>query len=245
MFDIAIVLYEYSEILMGMRRNYSINFFDSGNREEDEENIVKFVRLAVRIFLRCRNLEAASATVTPELLKKLKLDAIVNHIQVARYVLPANKMQYRLDRIFEKDFDKEQWIAYQLCEGILNGDVGKYPKYYMNDYEGYERAKHCLSYYIKKLMPTYRVIDLYRYSTTPEFNTFLRNRLLQNVRMKLFDTPVEYMHEVLPPDCQNEAYLHIYEALYRVNSRYYSRRYPESEEPMPSLADETGKTESA
>ena len=45
MFDIAIVLYEYSEILMGVRRNYSINFFDSGNREEDEENIAKFVRL--------------------------------------------------------------------------------------------------------------------------------------------------------------------------------------------------------
>lgn len=236
MFDLSIVLYEYTEILMGVRRNYSVNFFESGNKEKDEDNIVRFVRLAVKIFLRCRSPEAAAATVTPTLLKTLKLHTIVNHIQVPRYVLPQEKDQYRLDRIFQDDFNKEQWIAFHLCEGILNGTVSKYPKYYMNDYEGYERAKYCLSYFLQKLLPLYRVVDLYRFSATPEFNSFLRNRLLQNVRMKMFDSPVEYLHESLPPECQNEAYYHMYEALYQVNNRYYSRRYPEIEDPDPMVS---------
>ncbi len=229
MFHVTTVLYEYTEILLGQRRNYSINFFHSGSSEEDEENAVKFIRTAVRAFLRCYSLEAAYATVTPALIKRMKLETAMNHIHVPQFVLPGKRTEYRIARVFQPGFNKEHWIAAQLCEGIIQKKVTKFPKFYMSDFEGYERAKQCLNYFVRHdmNMALIRICDLYMFSATPQFNTFLRDRLLQNVRIRFFDSPVEFLHESLSEDCQNDAYYHMYETIYFVNNRYVTRHFPE------------------
>ena len=229
MFHVTTVLYEYTEILLGQRRNYSINFFHSGSSEEDEENAVKFIRTAVRAFLRCYSLEAAYATVTPALIKRMKLETAMSHIHVPQFVLPGKRTEYRIARVFQPGFNKEHWIAAQLCEGIIQKKVTKFPKFYMSDFEGYERAKQCLNYFVRHdmNMALIRICDLYKFSATPQFNTFLRDRLLQNVRIRFFDSPVEFLHESLSEDCQNDAYYHMYETIYFVNNRYVTRHFPE------------------
>ena len=162
MFHVTTVLYEYTEILLGQRRNYSINFFHSGSSEEDEENAVKFIRTAVRAFLRCYSLEAAYATVTPALIKRMKLETAMNHIHVPQFVLPGKRTEYRIARVFQPGFNKEHWIAAQLCEGIIQKKVTKFPKFYMSDFEGYERAKQCLNYFVRHdmNMALIRICDL-------------------------------------------------------------------------------------
>lgn len=227
MSDVSIILFEHTEIMTGMRQAFSMNFFESGNSAEDERIVIEFLRLAVKIFLRCPSLEAAHTTVTYDLLKRLKLASVLKHIRVPKYVLQSNRNRYRLDRVFSKTFNSERWVADQLCDGILRGVVSKYPKNYMSDYAGYERAKYCLSYHVQRMMPFYGILDLYQFSSTPEFNTFLKARFLQNVRMKLFDSPVEYLHESLPEGRRNESYFHVYDTLYRVLNKYYVKKYPD------------------
>ena len=45
--------------------------------------------------------------------------------------------------------------------------------------------------------------------------------------MKLFDSPVEYLHESLPEGRRNESYFHVYDTLYRVLNKYYVKKYPD------------------
>lgn len=217
MFDLTIVLYEYTEILLGKRKNYSDNFFDE-SRTNNEQNAINFIRTVTKTFLRCNTLEAAKATITPEILKRMRLDTIVNHIRRPRYVLPEDWNLYVLARIYSNKFNTEKWIAGQLCSRIRNRTISKFPKFYMNENSGLVRSQYCLRYFISTDLPHMKIIDLYRFSTTTKFSIFLKERLLLNVKGKLYESPVEFMHNAIVAQQQEEAFYHMYETLYFLES---------------------------
>lgn len=213
MFDIKIVLYEYTEILLGKRKNFSINFFDG---KEDEENAITFVRSVAKTFLGCNNLRAAQATITPNVLSKMKLDSTVIHIKRPRFILREDKNDYILAKIFTDNFDSERWIANRLCKRIQNGTLTKYPKFYMNEYAGLKRSQYCLHYFLITEFTNKKIIDLYRFSASLQFTQFLRQRLLLNVKAKFYSSPVEYLHESMDIQSQEDAYFHLYDTLYKL-----------------------------
>lgn len=213
MYDITIVLYEYTEILLGKRKNYSDNFFNE-IRMNNEQNAIEFIRMATKAFLRCNNLDAARATVTPSVIKQMKLDTIINHIKRPRYVYPEDWDEYVLARVFDDKFNTEKWIAAQLCKRISKGSLNRFPKFYMNENLGLIRSQYCLRYFISMDIPDMKIIDLYRYSTSAGFSVFLKKRLLFNVKGKLYSSPVEFMHLAINRQLREDILYYMYEALY-------------------------------
>lgn len=216
LFDLSIVMYEYTEILTGKRKNYSDNFF-KGNKIEGEKNAILFIRAVANTFLQCHSLEVALATITPQVLKQMKLDVIASNIKRPRFVVAQDRNEYVLTKIFSENMDQEKWIANRLCMRVLDKSLVKFPKSYMEGEEGLKRSQYCLRYFLMDAFPNTEISDLYRISTTPEFTKFLQDRLLLNVRMKMYDSPVEYLHASLPDEAKDDALFHMYEVLYFVN----------------------------
>ena len=209
MFDITIILYEYTEILLGKRKNYSDNFFDHSD-EENEQNAIEFIRIVAKAFLRCRSIEAARNTINPTVLKTMQLDKIAAFIQVPKNVYILDRTAYMTDRIFTDNFNAEQWIADHLCMRITSGDLSKFPKHYMRNETGMKRAIYCLRYFLTLEMPSKTIPELYAFAITPEFRAFLKRHLLLNTCMRIFDSPLEFLHETLDEQYQNTALYELY-----------------------------------
>lgn len=229
MFDETIFLYDYTEILLGKKKNYSNNFFSEGARE-NEFNAVQLIRTVTKTFLKCNSLAAARETITPEILRKLKLDTVIPYIRRPKFIPAEDKDAYVLARIYTNNFNVEQWTAYNFCRRIRDGTLEKFPKYYMNDAIGKVRAQYCLWYFIMKDYPFSKVIDLYRFASSKEFETFLKKNHLLSVMLKQYRPPVEFMHDAIPKEHQSTLLCQMYGALQQLG---YSRNlscYSEKEE---------------
>ena len=217
MFDLAITLYEYTDILLGKRKNYSDNFLEN-SADDGEQKAIALVRAAARAFLRCRTPEAARHTITPELLKKMKLDRVANCISVPKEVDPGDRNIYIIDKIFIKNFDEEKWIADHLCDRIEAGTLKKFPKHYLSEAEGIRRATYCLKRFIEIEFPGKRIFDLYRYATTQEFRDFLKSHLLLNTCMKLYDSPIEFLQDTIPEEYQDPDAYYYFKTIWYLDS---------------------------
>ena len=215
MFDMSIVLYEYTEILLGKRKNYSDTFFRQG--PDDEKHAIEFIRTIARSLLRCRTLEAAHQSISPEIMETLKLDKILSVISVPKSVHREDRQTYLIDKIFSTDFNEEKWIAEHLCERIIKGKLKKFPKYYMNEELGFRRARFCLHYLLNREMPEKTIPQLYQVSITPAFRIFLKERLLLNVCLRIFDLPVEFVHDAIDDEYQDPPFFKMYRMISRLD----------------------------
>ena len=223
-FDITVVLYEYTEILTGMRRSFSMDFFD-GTKDENEKHAIRTIRIVTRSFLRCTSLAVARETITVDLLKKMKLQRLLAQIQVPPYVASTFKDEYLIAKIYSNGFDEEPWTLARMCERIIGGDMKKFPKRYMEEADGMRRAEFCLRYFLNHDYPLWSGRQLYMFACTPEFREYLRLHLLHNVCSRLYSTPVEYVHNALPKDLRDDMFFRLREAVYKLDgSKHFSIR---------------------
>jgi len=216
-FDPTIVLFEYTEILEKKRKTFSENFFCM-KPEENEAQAIKLIRTITKAFLRCPTLTVARNTVTLELLSKIQCGRLLQYIEVPTCIDPDDKGTYIVDKIFTNNFDTEQWIVEHLCKRIMEGNLKKFPKRFMDDAIGLQRASFCLNYLLKRYKPTATSLELYQYAASSAFKDYLKDKLLLNVALRQYDTPVEFLHYSLDEDLQNNGFFAVYNSVYRMDS---------------------------
>ena len=216
MFDMTIMVYEYTQILCGNQKNYSENYFDE-SKEQNEEHAVDFLRFVAKSFLRCPTMEAAHNTMTPELMDKMKLGKLIQYINVPKAVPPHYRYQYVIDRVFLREFDTEIWVSNCLCECVRSGAITKFPKYYMEEELGRRRAGTCLRYFLKLDMPGKTIPQMYQYSCKSEFREYLKKQLLLNFCQRTYLAPIDYLHDALSDDQKDETFYHFYRSLMNLN----------------------------
>lgn len=195
----AMLLLEYTEIMLGNKRHFSEDFFN-GRTGASEERIVSFIRLVAKVYLQCDNFQQARCVFDADLVKKLKLDNIVREIRVPDYIDTHDRMDFIAARVFLKKFDPERWAMEHYCQRVLDGSLAKFPRNYMDGEIGLGRACYCLRYFLKLERPGSSALDLLHFSTLPEFRTWLQKHFLMNVCAKYYDTRVDYMYDSLPDD---------------------------------------------
>ena len=214
---LSLLLLEYTEILVGNQKNYSDDYFN-GSRGSNEKLAIQFVRYVAHVYFQCDNLEAARATFSKKLFSDMKLDKIIHYIHVPAFVDTADRTDYIIDKIFTNSFDSEKWIATRYCKRILEGTVNKFPKNYMLEDAGIQRACFCLRYFLTCEFPTASPASLYAFAAGTKFRIWLKDRFLSNTCAKLFSSPVDFLHIALPDNMQDDMLHMIYNAVYRMST---------------------------
>lgn len=214
--DLLILLYEYTEILLGNRKNYADYFF-TGTDKRKENLAIEFVRLVAKIFLNVQD-QRAGLSIPVSLLWYMKLGPILSQINVPKHVLKDDHDAYLIAKIFDPDFDSEKWICRKFCQRINDGTLGKIPKYYLADEMAADRACMCLRNFLFEDYPQLDSFDLYRFAASKEFRSYLKEKRLSAIVYKLFTTPVRYIHCALPSDMKDPLIYKIYQAVYLVDN---------------------------
>lgn len=210
--QLTFLLFEYTEILLGNQKNYSDNYF-TGSKSSNEALAIAFIREVAHIFLQCDNLETARLTFNAKVFQKMHLDKIIIYINVPSYVDEADVPDYIVNKVFTKYFDEERWIAIRHCERIMHGTITKFPKNYMQEDAGVQRACFCLRYFLTREYPSTSPTMLYRFSAGPEFRLWMKQHCLSNTCFKLFASPVDYMDAALPESMRSHALCLLYRAI--------------------------------
>ena len=214
--DLLILLFEYTEILIGNRKNYADYYF-GGTDKNNEKLAIEFVRLVAKIFLNVHDLRAGLA-IPVSLLEYMKLSPVLSQINVPNHVDKDDRDAYLISKIFDPDFDSEKWLCRQFCQRINDGTLEKIPKYYLADEMAPERACMCLRNFLFEDLPQASSFELYRFAASKEFRTYLKKKRLSAIVFKLFTNPVRYMHCALPADMKNPLLYKIYQAVFLVDN---------------------------
>lgn len=207
------LLFEYTEILLGNRKNYTDDYFE-GNKATNEALAIAFIREVAHVYLQCDNLESAQAILNDRVFKKMKLDKILAYIIVPSYVDSADSTDYMISKIFSDRFNEEEWIATRYCQRILQGTIAKFPKNYMQDDLGMQRACFCLRYFLTREFPSATSFELYRFASGSEFRAWIKKHCLSNTCSRLFATPIDYLDQALPNSMRNSILRLLYRSVY-------------------------------
>ena len=206
---LSLLTYEYVEILAGNKKNYSDDYFN-GNASANEQLAISFIREITKIFLQCNNLESAKIAFSRKLIDQMKLTKIITYITVPPYVDANDKVDYIISKIFTNNFNSERWTAERYCKRVLNGTISRFPKNYMFCDNGVERACFCLKYFLRTEYPRMNALQTYQFAASQEFSGWLKKHYLSNTCVRLFASPIDYVHLMLPDEMKNHMYYCMY-----------------------------------
>lgn len=212
-----ILLYEYTEIMLGNRKNFSDNFLD-GSRAQNERNAIMFIRLVSHVYFQCDSLNQAQALFSDEFIDVTKLRKVLNSVIVPEFIDSADRFDYIITKVFSRNFDSEKWAAQRYCERILRGSLTRFPKNYINEENGVTRSCYCLWYFLTMERPDAGALELMEFAVSPEFPKWLKTHLLSNACMKLFDDRIDFMFESFPNEMHDEMLYMIYKAKFLYNT---------------------------
>ena len=222
----AEILYEYERLLMGEKKNISRSLFEGSDKDKQDTALV-FIRYAVEYFLRWTPKQAESC-LDEATLKLMKLDKVMPYIIFPKELNPRRDYFYLAHLLYP---DKIKYtpnaLTLHLYREILreggdgeNDKKSKFPKEYMSGERGRTKACVCFRYmlqnYCSDIIKNTR--DMYRIFSEPKGTTILKKYGLYLVCFDLYDTPVDFVHDVLGDMQQDETLFFYYKFQY-----FYSR----------------------
>lgn len=203
------VFYEYEQILLGKRKNYSSDIFANHTAAGKEEIALMFFRCIFEKYLKWSPKEAYNF-LNKDVIKTMKLIPLVRFIRFPPEFNPMEDCFYIVAKaypdVFKIDPVKQTEIIY---DKILTGKSSRYPKFFFEGQDGIMRAIFCLKYAIKEHKTITTPDELYRFFAY-EGATFLRKYKLWDAFILNFGTyPIDYLHACFTEDAKQE-YAFIY-----------------------------------
>jgi hypothetical protein len=201
---------EYEDVLVGNKKNISTYYF-SYNATGNMKMALQIMKYAFDTYLHWSPSQLRDC-LTFEVIERLKLTSLMRYI------------------VFPVELDSEKdlfYIAWQLYPGtvhfsekdlilriynnLLDKKLNKYPKKFFDGAYGTLRAQVCLRYMIEQFLPVKSVDELYELFASQKCIKSLRKYKLLFICQELFDSPMEYLHNALPKEQQNQFLYRFYE----------------------------------
>lgn len=196
------VLTEYDDVLLGRRQNYSAYFTSKKNGDI-------FVRMALKYCFEyylhwtptqvrdCLTLEIAKRMKIVRLIKRvpcpLELDAMNELYYVAWFLYPETR------NISEKE------LILKAYSDILEGRIAKYPKDYFDGGQGYMRSRVLFLHMIRSYKNFSNLDEMYAFFANDKKAKHLLAKYRLSAPLRdLYASPLEYLHEALPPVQKSE-----------------------------------------
>lgn len=203
---------EYDEILIGKRDVFSQRFFGKEN-SQSKDNAIQVLRYAFTNYLRWPP-EMIEAHIGPELLDKLRLTAVVKYIPFPIEYDRDKDYYYFVTLAFNRHHLSYRDKTIHTYERVLSNAATKYPKDYFTGSAGIVRAGICLQYLISHFVMFSSINELYQIFASEEGYVKLHDYKLLNACRDTFDTPVDFLHFILPEEQRNQLYFHFYKFKY-------------------------------
>lgn len=203
---------EYDSIVIGERKNFSDIYLCRENSISTKYALA-VIKYAFEKYLRWTP-EVVKANINLEILQLMHLDLLLKYIPFP-VEYDKNKDFFYIALLIYGGAEKAtRNRVIHIYEKIISGEMSKYPKDYFVGNDGIVRAGICLQYLICNYIQYQNANDLYHLFSTEEGYKMLTKYKLINVCRETFDTPVDFLHFVLPPRMKNSLLLNFYRYKY-------------------------------
>lgn len=206
------IVSDYLSVISHERKKLSRWYF-SQSSPESNQNLVIYLLHHVFEKMLCWSPERTMANITIELLKRLKLDNLINdYIDYPNFMTLANReikgrtykgdVQYIVHLMYPDKFpiDEEQEII-KTYHAILDGRQRFFGKGMFEGAEGIERAnvllRHALQLFFLPRSDITTIEDLYELFSKSSILEDLKRVKLDAVSEMLYLHPIEYLHDAL------------------------------------------------
>lgn len=155
--------------------------------------------------------EEAAVYLTYDVVKKMKLEQLLNKIRFPCEYNPTEDLVYVVGRIYpDKIKIRNRERVLSVYKKVLSGKLIRLPKAFASCAEGESNACICLMYILEQNFAFKNIEEMYAYFITTDCKKKLREYRLLNVQKELFPTPLDYLHTALPFSQKSELFYHKY-----------------------------------
>ena len=210
-----IILSEYEQMLIGNKKNISSKNFVF--EKKGNQNIALTVfRYAIENLLQW-DPKTAYDFFTPEVVKMMKLTSLLKYIDFPPEI-STDHTEYIVCLLYPSKvpYIMEPYVIETYKKVIEQGI--KYPRDFMFGYKGCLRARICLQYAMRD-----HVFDsieaMYRFFASKEGVKFTKDKKLYQLFISSYTSPLEFVHDNLDEEDQNELFYHFYLFVYRYRQK--------------------------
>ena len=203
----SMLLYEYTDILLGNRPNFSTILFE-GNSDSRQKMALQVFRYAIHMFLGCKDIKAIPALLTKEMIEKMQLTKVISYINFPEE-LDKNKDYFYIAHLLYPGiipYDQKN-LSIRIYKEILDGKLVKFPKKYLDGIPGKKRAEYCFEYMLSHFCNFKSEVEMYNYFTTTQGMATIKKYKLQQACISMYEHPLDFMHASLP-DGQKDDFLY-------------------------------------
>lgn len=203
------ILYEYDEYLLGNISSFSRHFFNSTDRET-EENVLLIFKYAIEDILQWTPIEARDY-LTEDVIKRLKLDKLIKKVKFPGELNPHTDYFYITHLLYPNvvKFNERELILKTYKE-VLAGKLYKFPKEYLDGAKGVMRICVCFQYMIAQYLSFSSIKEIYEFFTTPAGSKALKKYRLYPVCIDKFEFQIDFLHQSLPNVQKDEFWYNYY-----------------------------------
>ena len=115
----------------------------------------------------------------------------------------------------------------RVYDRVINDPSGKFPKEYFIGNAGRTRALLSLQYALNKMPPFKSAQNMYESFVGPAGTALLKKMKLYTVCTRMFEFPIDYLHEALPKNLKSEFWYRFYR--FAIISKRRDKRYYKEE----------------
>lgn len=206
---------EYDDIMIGKRTGFSNTYFRKGS-SRNMEHALRVMRYAFDRYLRW-NPTVLKRRLNKKIMVKMHLQVLMQYINYPIEYDKDKDYYYLVSLLYYRHRLDNRSITIHTYEKLLDGSITKYPKDYFMGTEGLIKAGFCLQYMIEHyiMSPGLDINTLYYIFASEEGYKALKKYRLLSISRDAFETPVDFLHFVLPTDQKNSLLLHYYKYKYK------------------------------
>lgn len=198
----------YDQILVGKIDRFPHELFEYGVIT-NEKTALEVIRYSFEYYMRWKPEEIQQISL--ELLKKLSLDSLLSYIDFPDGI--KNKKEslvYLLSILYPNKYSysfEERTI--DMLKDVLEETDQKFPRNWFFGVQGKQRLCICLNYIITQYVSVESIEALYAFFSKKGIVSFLQKYKLYSHQRRIYDTPVDFLHDMLD-DSQKSLFLHDY-----------------------------------
>lgn len=212
------LIYEYEAVLTGKCKTFS-NYYFCYSDEKNEVEALKVFRYAFDTYLRWAP-DQLYHNLTYDIVASLRLTSLLKYIIYPPEADRSVDVYPIVSKLYPGRFKETMSdVVRRVYARVLSGEREKFPKDFFAGNEGRNRALLCLQYAMNQMTPFTSVQEIYKSFTAAAGSALLREWKLYAVSSKLFETPLDYLHEALPTVYKSEFWYHYYKFTVKVKRK--------------------------
>lgn len=210
------ILQDYEDILLGNRVDFPKRYFQY-SQTSNQNMALSVIKYAIETHLKWTP-EQAKTGLTYEVIKAMKLDTLMHHIDFPCELSPKRDYFYVVHLIYPQrvPFNLTSQVL-DVYKRVLDGKI-RMPKAYCDGSVGSFRACICMQYVLSYCMPFHSVKEMYEHFGSMDGIRTLKKYNLFKVYREQFTYPLAYLHASLP-DSQKNDFLFAYYSF-----RYFNKK---------------------